>query len=96
MKYIGEHLLPGQIGFFFVVLSLVSSIVATIAYFRSAQSSNLEDEQSWKRVGRISFMIDAISVFAVFTMIFIIIRITISNTIMHGITPTNRWSLNIC
>lgn len=73
MKYIGEHLLPGQIGFFFVVLSLVSSIVATIAYFRSAQASNLEDEQSWKRIGRISFMIDAISVFAVFTMIFIII-----------------------
>ncbi len=73
MKYIGEHLLPGQIGFFFVVLSLVSSIVATIAYFRSAQSSNLEDEQSWKRIGRISFMIDAVSVFAVFAMIFIII-----------------------
>lgn len=73
MKYLGEHLLPGQIGFFFVVLSLVSSIVATISYFRSAQSSNLEDEQSWKRIGRISFMIDAISVFAVFAMIFVII-----------------------
>ena len=73
MKYLGEHLLPGQIGFLFVVLSLVSSIVAAIAYFRSAQASNIEDEQSWKRIGRISFMIDAISVFAVFAMIFIII-----------------------
>ena len=73
MKYLGEHLLPGQIGFFFVVLSLVSSIVAAIAYFRSAQASNLEDEQSWKRIGRISFMIDAVSVFAVFALIFIVI-----------------------
>jgi cytochrome c-type biogenesis protein CcmF len=39
MNYIGEHLLPGQIGHFFAVLSLMASLVATIAFgkaFRTA------------------------------------------------------------
>src|SRR5882724_4564659 len=32
MDYIGEHLLPGQLGHFFIVLSLITSLVATFAY----------------------------------------------------------------
>lgn len=35
MDYIGEHRLPGQAGHFFIVLSLVASLVATFAYFKS-------------------------------------------------------------
>jgi hypothetical protein len=35
MDYIGEHRLPGQLGHFFIVLSLVASLVATFSYFKA-------------------------------------------------------------
>jgi cytochrome c-type biogenesis protein CcmF len=73
MKYIGEHLLPGQLGHFLVVLSLVASLVAAIAYFKAANATLPADEQSWKRIARIAFGVDAFSVVAIFSLIFIII-----------------------
>jgi len=73
MDYIGEHLWPGQLGHFFVVLSLVSSLVAAIAYFISSRSGNALEETSWKNIGRTAFIIDAISVMIVFSIIFFII-----------------------
>lgn len=73
MKYIGEHLLPGQFGQFFLVLSLVASLVAMIAYFKSTNSRDLATAESWKKIGRFSFGIDIFSVFAIFGIIFFII-----------------------
>ena len=32
LQYIGEHLLPGQFGYFFTLLSLVASLVASYAF----------------------------------------------------------------
>src|SRR6476646_9565699 len=32
MKFEGEHLLPGQVGHFFVLLAFVASVISTIAY----------------------------------------------------------------
>jgi cytochrome c-type biogenesis protein CcmF len=71
--YIGEHLFPGQAGHFLIIVSLVSSLVASIAYFKSANSIVQTDADSWKRLGRIAFAIDAISVMAVFGLIYYII-----------------------
>lgn len=73
MNYIGEHLLPGQIGQFFLLLSFVASLVATIAYWKSAVAKQMEEEASWKKLARISFIIDAVSVAAVFGIIYYII-----------------------
>jgi len=73
MNYIGEHLLPGQIGHFLLVLSLVASLVASLAYFFSANAKQPADADSWKRIARISFVVDAISVFAIFGLIYYII-----------------------
>jgi cytochrome c-type biogenesis protein CcmF len=73
MNYIGEHLLPGQIGYFLVVLSLVSSLVASIAYYRSTVANNIDYQLSWRKIGRIAFTIDAFSVIAVFAIIYYII-----------------------
>ncbi|MFT4023953.1 MAG: cytochrome c biogenesis protein CcsA [Flavihumibacter sp.] len=72
MKYIGEHLLPGQLGHFFVVLALVASAVAVYAYARSVQAP-AGDERSWRKMGRIAFIINAFSVFFVFGTIFYIV-----------------------
>jgi cytochrome c-type biogenesis protein CcmF len=42
MDYTGEHLLPGLLGHFFIILSLVASLVATFAYFKAVQSKQLD------------------------------------------------------
>lgn len=73
MDYIGENLLPGQLGHFFIVLSIVASLVATVAYFLSAQSKAEVDVVAWKKLARISFIVEVISVFAIFAILFYII-----------------------
>jgi cytochrome c-type biogenesis protein CcmF len=73
MNYIGEHLLPGQLGHFFTLLSLVASLVACIAYFRSANSERMDEALGWKKLARIAFVIDCISVFSVFGILYYII-----------------------
>ncbi len=75
MEYTGEHLLPGQLGHFFIVLSLVSSLVASFAYFRSSQTAGLSDTtDGWKKLARYAFIIEAISVFSIFAILFYIIH----------------------
>jgi cytochrome c-type biogenesis protein CcmF len=73
MNYLGEHLLPGQLGHFFIVLSFVSSLLATIAYAKSANAKIESDAFGWKKLARICFAIDAFSVFAIFVLIYHII-----------------------
>jgi cytochrome c-type biogenesis protein CcmF len=73
MDYIGEHLLPGQLGHFLVILSLVASIVACIAYFRSANAKLPDEAVSWRKIGRIAFITDALSVITIFGIILFII-----------------------
>ena len=84
MDYAGEHLLPGRIGHFFLLLSLVSSIGATICYFLSVQKSRAlgaakwqdlggTGDAQWKKLARIFFITEVISVFAVFGILFYII-----------------------
>lgn len=73
MKYIGEHLLPGQLGHFLIVLSLVASLVATIAYFKASNATSPQDHDSWKKLARFAFLIDAGAVLTVFGILFFII-----------------------
>jgi cytochrome c-type biogenesis protein CcmF len=73
MEYIGEHLLPGKLGHFFVVLSFTASFVAFVAYFLASRAKKPEEEKNWKLVARTAFAIDFISVFAVFACIYYII-----------------------
>ena len=37
MTFEGEHLLPGQVGHFFVLLAFVTSILSTVAYFKASK-----------------------------------------------------------
>lgn len=71
--YTGEHLFPGQAGYFLIVISLVASLIASVAYFKSANSTVQSEADSWKRLGRIAFIIDALSVVAIFGLIYLII-----------------------
>ncbi|MEX6687112.1 cytochrome c biogenesis protein CcsA [Danxiaibacter flavus] len=73
MNYTGEHLFPGQAGHFFVILSLVASLVATIAYFKANKVSIPEEKQSWIRMARTAFILECISVVAIIGLVAFII-----------------------
>ncbi|MDH3649856.1 MAG: cytochrome c biogenesis protein CcsA [Saprospiraceae bacterium] len=71
IEYIGEHLLPGKLGHFFVVLSFVSALLSAASYFFSTE--NRSDEfiaSTWKMLGRWAFGIMVASAFAVIGTIF--------------------------
>ena len=69
MDYLGEKLLPGQVGHFFIILSLIASIIATFAYFKATTAKIPDEKDNWKRLARISFIAEAFSVFAVIGLI---------------------------
>ena len=71
IQYIGEHLLPGQVGNFFVVLSFVAALFSFIAYYFSSREALLEN--SWKTLARNSFRIHAISVVGIMSTLFYMI-----------------------
>ena len=73
MKYIGEHLLPGDLGRFFLVLSLVSSLLATIAYAIANKKNDFDQKHSWLRIARFSFLLETISVCSIFIILYYII-----------------------
>lgn len=75
MTFENEHLLPGQVGQFFVLLAFVASIVSAISYFK-ASSIRLDtqegEKQSWIRFARGAFFIEVFSLLAVFFCIYYI------------------------
>lgn len=74
MDYIGEHLLPGQIGHFLIILSLVSSGIATFAYFKSMRQPAMAGQPDyWKRLARGAFIVESLSVFAIFGILIYLI-----------------------
>ncbi len=65
----------GDIGHLSVIISFVSSLIATISYFFAAQyeDKNLEDAQGWKKFARVAFIIHGVSVVLIVTSLFTII-----------------------
>lgn len=66
MEYVGEHLLPGQLGRFFVSLSFVAALVAALAYYFFIQKK----EESYKNLARSSFLVHALSVIGIVGTLF--------------------------
>ncbi len=73
MNYIGENLIPGQLGHFCVVLSFVASLLSAFSYFKSAGKRNTPEESDWLRLGRFSFMLHGLTVFSIIGLLFYIL-----------------------
>jgi cytochrome c-type biogenesis protein CcmF len=73
--FIGEHLLPGQLGHFFVILSFIGSLLSAFAYFQAAQKENTNPvaSLSWMSIARNSYIIHTASIIAVFFTLYYII-----------------------
>ncbi len=70
VNYVGEQLLPGKIGQFFVILSFGTALLSFISYFFATKDST---SKSWKMMGRIGFWLNALSVVAIGSLLFYII-----------------------
>jgi cytochrome c-type biogenesis protein CcmF len=73
MKYLGEHLVPGHIGHFLSVLSLVASLVAAISFYKSFKVTELTDQKNWLRIARIAFALETVAVVGMFLTLYYII-----------------------
>ncbi len=74
MDYVGEHLLPGKLGQFFVVLSFAASFVAAVSYFKSTRAALPAEQDSWRKMGRIAFLLNGLCCFVIFGTIYYIVR----------------------
>lgn len=67
INYIGEHLLPGKLGNFFVFLSFASALLSCISYTFASSS---QADVSWKSIARSAFRIHSLSVFGMVGTLF--------------------------
>ncbi|WCT10766.1 cytochrome c biogenesis protein CcsA [Mucilaginibacter jinjuensis] len=68
----GEHLLPGHLGQFFIILAFGSALLSAISYYFATTSTNKLDK-SWFFLGRIGFFVNTISVVSIGACLFYII-----------------------
>jgi cytochrome c-type biogenesis protein CcmF len=71
IQYIGEHLIWGQLGQFFIVLAFTSALLSATAYLFDTYSRT--SNPTWKLIGRIGYVLNGTSVVAVFGILYYLI-----------------------
>ncbi|MBL7830507.1 MAG: cytochrome c biogenesis protein CcsA [Saprospiraceae bacterium] len=69
IQYIGENLLPGSLGHFLIILAFSAALLSSYSFFQ-ANSRSGDESTSWKKIGRISFLVHGFSIFTVIGLIF--------------------------
>lgn len=69
VEFIGEHLLPGQIGNFLITFSFALSLLSAYSYFRSEQKRDATDASIWKKIGRFAFLGHGLSILGIIGII---------------------------
>ncbi len=73
MVFENELSWPGIAGQLFVITAFISSLVSAVAYFISAQSKDEIIQQSWNKIARMLFTVQAIAIVGIiYTLYFII------------------------
>lgn len=83
INYVGEHLVWGQLGHFFIVLSFVGALLSALSYWFAAKNSVLQSSggagtasavfNDWKRLGRLGFNLHTTGVLGIiFTLFYIL------------------------
>lgn len=67
MIYNGEHLVTGQVGNFFVILSFCAAVLSLIAYYFA---SKFPENKDWKKLGRWAFYTHTIGVIGIVATLF--------------------------
>jgi cytochrome c-type biogenesis protein CcmF len=72
MQFEGEHLLPGLIGHFFVLLAFIASIISTISFATASYKKDIIEKKSWLNFARVAFITQLVSAVIIFVTIFYI------------------------
>ncbi len=73
IEYIGEHLFPGQIGQFLIVLAFSSALFSAISYFFAVKNQDHPLEAAtWRKMGQGGFILLAVSSFVIIGTLFYI------------------------
>ncbi len=70
MQYLGEHLLPGQIGHLCAVLSFVAALLAAVSYLWAERRRLQADAAGWLQLGRGAFVVHGLAVMGVIVSLF--------------------------
>jgi cytochrome c-type biogenesis protein CcmF len=73
MEYIGEHLLPGQIGHFCVVLSFVAALFSTLSFFLATNQRHTDATDGWRNLGRLGYLVHGVATLGVIASLFYIL-----------------------
>src|SRR5690606_23198207 len=71
IQFAGEHLLPGKLGQFFIILTFGTALLSAIAYYFATIKDTKDD--SWKRLARISTWVNTVSVLGIGICLYYII-----------------------
>lgn len=69
----GEHLLPGQIGQFFIVLSFGAALLSCISYYFATTEDAGKQDSIWQKLGRIGFFVNTAAILGIGTCLFYLI-----------------------
>jgi len=70
MQYIGEHLLPGQLGHLCAVLSFVAALLASVSFFIATQRRASAQYKGWRNLGRYAYLLHGLATFGIIGMLF--------------------------
>ena len=73
INYVGEHLLPGKIGQFLVILSFVAAIVSAIGFSFATNSKDEHVKSGWHRLSKLAFFVNGLSILGIVGTLFYII-----------------------
>ncbi len=73
IQYIGEHLIPGQVGKLAIVFAFITAMVSSFFYFQAHKDKLPDSSSSWKKWGRISYSIHSILIIIASLMLFYIL-----------------------
>ncbi|WP_069660013.1 heme lyase CcmF/NrfE family subunit [Arcticibacter eurypsychrophilus] len=71
IQFAGEHLLPGKLGQFFIILTFGSALISAISYYFATVKDTNDD--SWKRIARLSAWVNTFAVVGIGASLFYII-----------------------
>src|SRR5690606_21907850 len=75
MKFEGEHLIYGQLGHFFVILSFVAALLATLAYGMASSNKMSPDQKlTWVKLARIAFFTQFVGIIIILGIVFYICK----------------------
>ena len=70
IQYVGEHLLPGELGHVLVILSFASAVVSSFAFVFATNKRDLPEAASWRNIGKISWYIHFLSILATIGVVY--------------------------